>query len=73
MGHRHPPGTSTNGSTNGQIHSRKIPETLLSGIWQQIQSAELAILSSVSLQTLVNQYQRLEHQRRLDVSYMIFQ
>ena len=59
------PATSTNGSTNGHGHSRKIQDTLLSDIWQQIQSAELAILSSVSLQTLVDQYQRLEHQHSL--------
>lgn len=59
------PSTLPNGSTNGHGHSRKIQETLLSDIWQQIQSAELAILSSVSLQTLVDQYQRLEHQRSL--------
>lgn len=56
---------STNGSTNGHGTPRKIQEMLLFDIWQKIQSAELAILSSVSLQTLVDQYQRLEHQRSL--------
>jgi Rrf2 family protein len=59
------PVTSTNGSSNGQGNPRKIQETLLSDIWEKIQSAELAILSSVSLQTLADQYQRLEHQRSL--------
>ncbi len=56
---------SSNGSSNGHGSPRKIQEGLLSEIWQQIQSAELAILSSVSLQTLVDQYQRLEQQRSL--------
>ena len=56
---------STNGSSNGHGTPRKIQEMLLFDIWQKIQSAELAILSSVSLQTLVDQYQRLEHQRSL--------
>ncbi len=59
------PVASPNGSSNGHGNPRKIQETLLSDIWQKIQSAELAILSSVSLQTLVDQYQRLEHQRSL--------
>ncbi|MDX1412421.1 MAG: Rrf2 family transcriptional regulator [Nitrospirales bacterium] len=56
---------STNGSSNGHGTPRKIQEMLLFDIWQKIQSAELAILSSVSLQTLVDQYQRLEHQGSL--------
>ena len=58
-------GGSTNGSPNGHKNSRKIQETLLSDIWLKIQSAELAILSSVSLQALVEQYRRLEHQKGL--------
>ena len=59
------PVASTNGSSNGHGTPRKIQESLLSGIWQKIQSAELGILSSVSLQTLVDQYQSLEHKRSL--------
>ena len=59
------PAASLNGSSNGHPEARKIPETLLSGIWQKIQAAELAILSSVSLQTLLEQYQQLEHERAL--------
>ena len=56
---------STNGSSKDHGTPRKIQEMLLFDIWQKIQSAELAILSSVSLQTLVDQYQRLEHHRSL--------
>jgi Rrf2 family protein len=55
----------TNGSSNGHGKPLKIQENLLSGIWQKIQSAELAILSSVSLQTLLDQYRSLEHKRSL--------
>ena len=62
------PGTPTNGSingTHGDSNPRKIQEMLLADIWQKIQSAELAILSSVSLQNLVEQHQKLEHQHSL--------
>lgn len=59
------PATPLNGSSNGHGPTRKIPESLLLGVWQKIQAAELAILSSISLQTLVDQYQRLEHDRPL--------
>ena len=59
------PGSSLNGSSNGHPNTRKISEALLTGIWERIQSAELAILSAVSLQTLVDQYQQLEHERAL--------
>ena len=55
----------TNGSANGQRAPRKIQETLLFDIWEKIQVAELAILRSVSLQTLAERYQRLDHQRSL--------
>ena len=55
----------TNGSSNGHEHPRKVQEALLSDIWQKIQAAELAILGSVSLQSLVHHYQKLEHQRSL--------
>ena len=50
---------------HGDSNPRKIQEMLLADIWQKIQSAELAILSSVSLQNLVEQHQKLEHQHSL--------
>jgi Rrf2 family cysteine metabolism transcriptional repressor len=59
------PGSIAEGSSNGHAKPRKIQETLLSDIWHKIQFAELAILRSVSLQTLVDQYRRLEHERGL--------
>lgn len=59
------PAASSNGSSNGHGTPRKIQDSLLQGIWQKIQSAELAILNSVTLQTLVDQYRRLEHERVL--------
>ena len=56
---------SLNGSSNGQNKTPRTDEALLSGIWQQLQNAELAILRSISLQTLVDQYQALEEKRAL--------
>ena len=56
---------SLNGSTNGHKETAKTHEVLLSGIWQRLQEAELAILRSISLQTLVDQYQELEEKRAL--------
>ena len=54
-----------NGSTNGHKVSPRTDEMLLTGIWQQLQDAELAILQSISLQTLVDRYQELEEKRAL--------
>ncbi len=54
-----------NGSTNGQNKTPRTDDALLSGIWQQLQNAELAILRSISLQTLVDHYQELEKKRTL--------
>ncbi len=56
---------SLNGSTNGQNTTPRTDDALLSGIWQQLQDAELAILRSISLQTLVDHYQELEEKRAL--------
>lgn len=63
---------SMNGSTSepplkewaayGQSEIREGPNALLSNIWQQIQEAEQAILKGISIQKLVDQYQKLETQ-----------
>lgn len=47
----------------GQSEIREGPNALLSNIWQQIQEAEQAILKGISIQKLVDQYQKLETQR----------
>jgi len=54
-----------NGSTNGHQDTPNAHDALLSGIWQQLHDAELAILHSISLQTLLDQYQELEDKRVL--------
>ena len=56
---------SLNGSTNGHRETPRTHDILLSGIWQQLQEAELAILQSISLQALVDQYKKLEEKRAL--------
>jgi Rrf2 family protein len=47
----------------GQPEIREGPNALLANIWQQIQEAEQAILQGISIQKLVDQYQKLETQR----------
>ncbi|WP_447969559.1 RrF2 family transcriptional regulator [Nitrospira sp. M1] len=59
------PSFNNNGSTNGHQEMPNAHDALLSGIWQQLHDAELAILRSISLQTLVEQYQELEDKRVL--------
>ncbi|WP_454064095.1 RrF2 family transcriptional regulator [Candidatus Nitrospira salsa] len=54
-----------NGSTNGHQETPNAQDALLSGIWQQLHDAELAILHSISLQTLLDRYQELEDKRVL--------
>ena len=49
-----------NGSTNGQPKTSNAYEELLSDILEQLHDAELAILRSISLQTLIDQYRELE-------------
>jgi DNA-binding IscR family transcriptional regulator len=53
-----------NGSTE-QSENPQVSNTLLSNIWAQVQEAEQAVLRVISLQTLVEQYQKLESQRSL--------
>ncbi len=53
----------SNEITNGHKETGNLHEELLSGIWQRLQDAELAILRSISLQSLVDQYQKLEEKR----------
>ncbi len=55
---------ATNGST-GQTESRGASNTILSSIWEQVQEAEQAVLRVISLQSLVEQHQKLESQRSL--------
>ncbi|MDH5562835.1 MAG: Rrf2 family transcriptional regulator [Nitrospirota bacterium] len=58
------PSSMANGSTE-QSENPQASNTLLSNIWAQVQEAEQAVLRVISLQTLVEQYQKLESQRSL--------
>ena len=49
--------------TNGHPESRQVPNALLSNIWQQVQEAEQEVLRVISIEKLVEQYQKLETQR----------
>jgi len=57
------PGTE-NGS-KGHSESGGASNAILSGIWAQVQEAEQAVLRVISLQSLVEQQQKLESQRSL--------
>jgi Rrf2 family protein len=52
-----------NWPANGQPENRQVPNALLSSIWQQVQEAEQAVLRVISIEKLVEQYQKLETQR----------
>ncbi len=58
------PISTTNGST-GKGEARGASNTILSNIWAQVQEAEQAVLRVISLQSLVEQHQKLESQRSL--------
>ena len=58
------PISTTNGST-GKGEARGASNAILSNIWAQVQEAEQAVLRVISLQSLVEQHQKLESQRSL--------
>ena len=51
--------------TSEPTESRRASNTILSDIWAQVQEAEQAVLRVISLQSLVEQHQKLESQRSL--------
>ena len=52
-------------SSTGPVENRGASSTILSTIWAQVQEAEQAVLRVISLQSLVEQHQKLESQRSL--------
>ena len=56
---------STANSSTGHIENRGPSNTILSTIWAQVQEAEQAVLRVISLQSLVEQQEKLESQRSL--------
>ena len=64
MTNRDPALRDINGSTS-HFDKQPVAQALLSNIWAQVQEAEQAVLEVISLQSLVEQYQKLESQRSL--------
>lgn len=56
---------STANETTGQTESHRASSMIISGIWAQVQEAEQAVLRVISLQSLVEQHQKLESQHSL--------
>jgi len=56
---------STTEQLTEQAKKRGASITILSTIWEQVQEAEQAVLRVISLQSLVDQHQKLESQRSL--------
>ena len=56
---------STTNSSAGHLENRRSSNAILSTIWAQVQEAEQAVLRVISLQSLVEQHQKLESQRSL--------
>ena len=50
---------------NGNSNQQPLSTSLLSGIWQQVEEAEQGILNNISIQSLLEQYEKLETQRAL--------
>jgi Rrf2 family protein len=57
--------SATGNRSPAQTEPRGASHTILSGIWEQVQEAEQAVLRMISLQSLVEQQQKLESQRSL--------
>ena len=56
---------STANETAGQTENHRASNMIISGIWAQVQEAEQAVLRVISLQSLVEQHQKLESQHSL--------
>lgn len=54
-----------NGSSPHYPEGPSVPHALLSNIWEQVHEAEQAVLRVISIQTLVEKYQKLETQRSI--------
>ena len=55
--------TSTVNGSTGSPENRQVTNTILANIWAQVQEAEQSVLRVISLQSLVEQHQKLESQR----------
>lgn len=60
-----PIGSDFRGTTNGSGPPMHLSTALLSGIWEKVEEAEQRVLTNISIQSLVEQYEKLETQRAL--------
>jgi len=63
MNGSHTPIGSDFQGTNGSSSPMHLSTALLSGIWEKVEEAEQGILTNISIQSLVEQYEKLETQR----------
>lgn len=54
--------SSNNNVSTGFPKNRLVADTILANIWTQVQEAEQSVLRMISLQSLVEQHQKLESQ-----------
>lgn len=50
---------------NGGRTPKHLSTALLTGIWEKVEEAEQAVLTNISIQSLLEQYEKLETQRAL--------
>ncbi|MGD9852399.1 MAG: Rrf2 family transcriptional regulator [Nitrospirales bacterium] len=50
---------------NGSADKKHLSTALLSGIWEKVEEAEQGVLTNISIQSLLEQYEKLETQRAL--------
>ena len=55
--------TSGPQGNNGNSNNRQLAVILLSDIWQKVEEAEQGVLANISIQSLMEQYEKLETQR----------
>ncbi|MDR4494068.1 MAG: Rrf2 family transcriptional regulator [Nitrospirales bacterium] len=48
---------------NGSTDQKHLSTALLSGIWEKVEEAEQGVLTTISIQSLLEQYEKLETQR----------
>ena len=55
----------SNGGSEGTINGEQVSHALLSTIWQQVEEAEQTVLRCISVQSLLEHYEKLETERAL--------
>ncbi len=60
-----PPLKESNGVSERKINGDQVSHALLSTIWQQVEEAEQNVLRDISVQSLLDHYEKLETERGL--------